>query len=180
MSGFNDGVPSTDEQLSCCQYKNNRPQSEKRKGNLRNETAELQLTLDDCSEIVYERDLPRINQVWTKFVNINWLDSSCRDDVKSVRIEGAVALSHLLPVALNNTNQSHKVAGFLLNLYNGSRFPFDMTLLRGLDHELFVDCITVLMMNSTHGREIHNYVERGQEIWERMAMDWGYAEPQDN
>jgi hypothetical protein len=54
-----------------------------------------------------------------------------------------------------------------------------MTQLRSLDHEIFIDCLTVLMMDSTHGREIHNYVERGQEVWERMAKDWGYEERQD-
>lgn len=176
MNEINSHKPSSDEQLQSIQYKRNRPQSEKLREHLKNETAEFQLRLDDCSEIFYERDIRRINEVWEKFANINWLNSSCREDVHSIRIEGAVALSHLLPVALNNTNQSPKVAGFLLNLYNGSRFPFDMTMLRGLDHELFIDCLTVLMMDSTHGREIHNYVEKGQEVWERMAKDWGYTD----
>lgn len=74
------------------------------------------------------------------------------------------------------TGQSGVVAKFLLGLYNGPRFPFDMTQLRRLDHALFLDCLSVLMMDSNREKEVHEYFERGGEIWEQMADDWGLSE----
>lgn len=136
---------------------------------------QLILKLEDCTEIRYERDLHQIVEGWRRFANIEWLSATCREDVNLVRRHGVKALSNLLPVAQRDTNQSAVIVRFLLNLYNGPRFPMDMTRLRGLDHELFMDCITVLMMDSTQGAEIHNYVENGQEFWEQMAEDWGQS-----
>lgn len=137
---------------------------------------QLLLKLEDCTKIQCERDLPRIVEGWKRFASIGWLRATCRDDVKLVRLQGVNALANLLPVALRDSHQSAVVVRFLLNLYNGPRFPMDMTRLRGLDHELFLDCITILMMDSTQGPEIHNYVENGQEVWEQMANDWGMNE----
>lgn len=51
-----------------------------------------------------------------------------------------------------------------------------MTQLRRLDHELFLDCLSVLMMDSNREKEVHEYFERGGEIWEQMADDWGMNE----
>lgn len=66
----------------------------------------------------------------------------------AIRLEGEAALRRLLPVAQRDTGQSSVIARFLLNLYNGDRFPFDLTDLRRLDYELFDDCLAVLKMDA--------------------------------
>jgi len=66
------------------------------------------------------------------------------------------------------------VGRFLLGLYNGDRFPFDLTDLRRLDDPIFEDCMHVLRMDARAcEREVHRYFEDGRERFERMAADWG-------
>ncbi|WP_251865874.1 ParB/RepB/Spo0J family partition protein [Achromobacter sp. Marseille-Q4962] len=89
---------------------------------------------------------------------------------------GEAALRRLLPVAQGDTRQSRVVARFLLNLYNGNRFPFDNTDLRCLDHELWEDCIAVLRMDSRPVQEVHSYFENGSKILEQLAKDWGFRD----
>ncbi|WOB74330.1 DUF7673 family protein [Achromobacter xylosoxidans] len=89
---------------------------------------------------------------------------------------GEAALKRLLPIAQRDTGQSQVIARFLLNLYNGNRFPFDNTDLRRLDNELVEDCIAVLRMDVLKQQEVHLYFERGSKIWETLAKDWGFRD----
>jgi hypothetical protein len=86
-----------------------------------------------------------------------------------IRQRGQAALFRLLPVALSDTGQSSVVARFLLGLYNGKRFPMDMTELRRLDRTLLVDCLAVLEMDHQPEMEIHLYVENGGTLFEELA-----------
>lgn len=88
--------------------------------------------------------------------------------------EGEAALLRLLPVAQSDTGQSKRIARFLLSLYNGRRFPFDLTDLRGIDYELHDDCLAVLRMDHVLAQEVHHYFENGGEVFERLAQDWGW------
>lgn len=97
-------------------------------------------------------------------------------ELPAIRLEGEAALRRLLPIAQRDTGQSSVVARFLLNLYNGERFPFDMTDLRRLDYELFDDCIAVLKMDSQPEKEVHRYFEDGGAKWEALAKDWGFKD----
>ncbi|WP_051439429.1 DUF7673 family protein [Bordetella petrii] len=94
----------------------------------------------------------------------------------AIQEAGQAALRRLLPVAQSDTGQAGVVARFLLNLYNGDRFPFDNTDLRRLDHELCEDCIAVLRMDSRPVQEVHTYFENGSKIWEQLAKSWGFKD----
>lgn len=85
---------------------------------------------------------------------------------------GVPALRRLLPIAQGHSGQCRIVAAFLLGLYNGTRFPFDMTDFRCLDRAIFEDCITVLKMDNSPMREVHTYFENGSAIFEQLAVDW--------
>lgn len=98
------------------------------------------------------------------------------EQTPTIRLEGEAALRRLLPVAQRDTGQSSVIARFLLNLYNGDRFPFDMTDLRRLDYELFDDCIAVLKMDFQPLKEVHRYFEDGGAIWEVLAEEWGFKD----
>ena len=91
----------------------------------------------------------------------------------NIEESGFEALQHLYEIACRETGQARKVAAFLLGLYNGDRFPFDLTDLRGLDDDLFIDCMAVLRMDARLTRkEVHNYFTQGGPKFERLAADW--------
>jgi len=90
---------------------------------------------------------------------------------------GKPALFRLVEVARRNTGQSIKVRRFLLGLYNGHSFPFDLTEFRGLDESLFNDCIKVLTMDARATvKEIHLYIDQGEELFK----EWARAESKDD
>ena len=94
-------------------------------------------------------------------------------DRHAIEEAGFEALQRLYVVAIGPSGQSRDVAAFLLSLYNGRRFPFDPTDLRGLDAVLFEDCMTVLRMEArVTAREIHTYFADGGRKFEALAKDW--------
>ena len=87
--------------------------------------------------------------------------------------EGKAALFRLYEVAQGDTGQCRVVARFLAGLYNGSRFPFDLTDLQTIDDKLFEDCMATLRMDARHCvQEVHNYFDHGRRRWEEMIRDW--------
>lgn len=90
----------------------------------------------------------------------------------AVREAGIAALHRLLKVAHSGTGQSAVAARFLLGLYNGRDFKFDLTDLRYLDTSLVEDCLALLRMDSTPEMEVHQYIENGQEIWQGLRRSW--------
>lgn len=66
------------------------------------------------------------------------------------------------------------VARFLLGLYSGHRFPFDLTDLGCLDQAIFEDSMAVLRMDARlTAREVHTYSEDGHQKFEALAKRWG-------
>lgn len=94
------------------------------------------------------------------------------EHLPEVREAGTAALKRLLEVAQSDTNQSGVVALFLLGLYNGGDFKFNMTELRRLDHNPFEDCLTLLRMDHNPEKEVHQYFDNGQEIWQNLRRAW--------
>jgi hypothetical protein len=85
---------------------------------------------------------------------------------------GVAALARLLNIARGHAGQGRHVAAFLLGLYNGNRFKFDLTDFRCLDREIFEDCLEVLKMDHSPVREVHRYFKNGSQIWEDLAKQW--------
>ena len=83
---------------------------------------------------------------------------------------GVPALQRLAEVAQKDTGQAVTVRRFLLGLYNGHCFPFDLTRLRGLDRDLYDDCMAVINLDARATiKEIHQYFENGGELFETWA-----------
>lgn len=91
----------------------------------------------------------------------------------AVVTSGMQALNRLIPVAVRPTGQGRAVGRFLLGLYNGPEYRFDLTELRGLDLSKFEDCLRVLMMDYSPEVEIHERVPNGQAIWAELVAMWG-------
>ena len=90
----------------------------------------------------------------------------------AIRAAGMEALQRLLPVAQRDTGQSRIVGRFLLSLYNGNAFPFCLTDLRGLDTQLWEDCLALLRLDRRPEVEIHQYVQDGENIWSALKQAW--------
>jgi hypothetical protein len=89
---------------------------------------------------------------------------------QAVTEAGIPALFRLAKVAEGNTGQAATVRRFLLGLYNGYRFPFNLITLRGLDKVLFDDCLAVLKLDARVTRqEVHQYLDNGSQLFERFA-----------
>ncbi|OAI20424.1 hypothetical protein A1507_22855 [Methylomonas koyamae] len=89
---------------------------------------------------------------------------------ETVLAAGLPALQRLAIIAQRDTGQAATVRLFLLGLYNGYRFPFNLTTLRGLDLELFSDCIAVLTLDARATvKEVHQYFNNGGELFEQFA-----------
>lgn len=105
-------------------------------------------------------------------------------ELPGIRTDGEAALRRLLPVAQGHSGQCRYVAAFLLGLYNGRRFPFDLTDLRVLDRAIFNDCITVLRMDYMPALEVHTYFDNGgdegHKIFEELAKTWGIKDHLDD
>ena len=127
---------------------------------------------------IIDHNLTSVIEAKAASARLNCFSNDAQDGVGQVRVAGPEALGRLLPVAFKDTGQSRVVARFLLSLYNGNRFPFDLTDFRCLDHGLFVDCMTVLHMDYFPVQEVHRYFAHGSEIWERMAKYWGVRDYQ--
>jgi hypothetical protein len=95
--------------------------------------------------------------------------------LSNIRTVGEASLRHLFALAQRDSGQSRYIARFLAGLYNGSRFPFDLTDLRCIDTTLFEHCINVLRMDATPLKEIHLYFEDGESRFEQMVRDWRIA-----
>jgi hypothetical protein len=55
---------------------------------------------------------------------------------------------------------------FLLGLYNGRVWPFNLNLLRSIDGELQVACLELLKVDTFQPiQEIHQYIESGREVF---------------
>lgn len=86
-----------------------------------------------------------------------------------IREEGEAALRRLFDVAHSDAGQAGVVAAFLLGLYNGNRFRFDLTELRRLDWALHDDCLVVLQMDHIALQEVHLYFADGGRRFEELA-----------
>jgi hypothetical protein len=85
---------------------------------------------------------------------------------------GIPALERLIEVGLRDTGQSEVCGRFLLGLYNGPKYLFDLTELRRLDIELMEDCLSVLRMDANPVKEVHELITDGHAIFRRLRMDW--------
>jgi hypothetical protein len=88
------------------------------------------------------------------------------------------ALLRLWPIAQRDHGGARVVCVFLLGLYNGRRFPFDLTNLRLLDIHVLRDVMLVLQMDSSPQVEVHEHLNRllgRRDIGDRfelLACDW--------
>lgn len=97
---------------------------------------------------------------------------------QQVEEQGFEGLQRLYALATDFHHDHGRVAArFLLGLYNGLRFPFDLTDLRLLEPDAFQDAMAVLVMDARLTRkEVHNYFADGGKKFERLVQDWNITD----
>lgn len=94
--------------------------------------------------------------------------------------EAFAALLLLWNTAQRDTGQSRVCLRLLLGIYNGDRFPFDLTDLRLLDTELRDAALVVLRMDSRPQMEVHellNMLYKRTDFGHRLellACNWRF------
>lgn len=89
------------------------------------------------------------------------------------------ALQRLWTHANGHSGQCRMIARFLLGLYDGERFPFDLTAFRGLDTAVFADCLAVLQLDHQPVREVHEWLGVPARQFEALAQAWRIDEARD-
>lgn len=120
----------------------------------------------------------QFNRLWEQILSdedapINKQIHAIQKVREDIQAQGQAALHRLYAISQRDTGQAGVVAHFLAGLYNGRRFPFKLTDLRGLDNAIFEDCMVVLRMDARHCvQEVQEYFEDGGRKWEQMISDW--------
>lgn len=89
------------------------------------------------------------------------------------------ALARLWKIANGHSGQCRHVAAFLLSLYNGQRFPFDLTRFRCLDTVIFQDCLQVMILDHRPMYEVHIWLDVSGAAFEDLAVTWGFQDMTD-
>ncbi|SFP27732.1 hypothetical protein [Pseudomonas sp. NFPP28] len=85
---------------------------------------------------------------------------------------GTQALNRLIPIALSRTPAGNTVGHFLLGLYDGATFRFNLKHLHGLALSEFEDCIRVLEMDYMPEVEVHQRIDQGESVWKELMEVW--------
>jgi hypothetical protein len=83
--------------------------------------------------------------------------------------DGMAALERLVLIATADNGQAIVVAKVLLGLFNGRRFPFDLTELRRLDDSVLADCLALMRMDARPVMELHNLLDGGPQFFAKLA-----------
>lgn len=88
------------------------------------------------------------------------------------------ALAHFWRMAQHDHGGARVAAKLLLGLYNGARFPFDLTELRVLDNENHARALALLRLDAHPVCEVHDYLNRLYGLrdmgmrFEHLAHTW--------
>lgn len=85
---------------------------------------------------------------------------------------GTQALNRLIPIALSRTATGETVGRFLLGLYDGATFRFNLKHLNQLGAQVFEDCLHVLEMDYMPEVEVHERVPEGEHVWRELQDLW--------
>lgn len=112
-------------------------------------------------------------RLWRDFIGADTRHDEAIRQNAADRNQGIASLRKLVEVAQGRSGQCRYIARFLAGLYNGPRFPFDLTDLRPIDDELFEHALAVLRMDHAPQKEVHNFFVDGSKLWEeRIIGDW--------
>lgn len=92
--------------------------------------------------------------------------------------DAMVALDQIVTAIDENpgTGQVGRLVAFIAGCYNGPRYPFDLTELRGLDARLADACLTYLQYERFGLKEIHKHIEGGGLRVQQWIEEYGIGQ----
>ena len=116
-------------------------------------------------DVPHER-LEAFHRMYQEFLGADTAHDAAIRQRAADRDQGLASLRELVRIAQGNSGQCRYIARLLAGVYNGRRFPFDLTDLRAIDDELFEHALAVLRMDHAPEKEVHNYFVNGSKLWE--------------
>lgn len=110
-------------------------------------------------------------QLWQDFLTGETAQDQAIRQRATDREQSLTSLRTLVKIAQGDSGQCRYIARFLAGLYNGPRFPFDLTDLRAIDDDLFEHCLAVLRLDHRPKVEVHDYFPNGSALWEKDIID---------
>lgn len=92
------------------------------------------------------------------------------------------ALTKVLKMALDDCGGGRVCRDFLLSLYNGHAYPFNLNGLRNLDGGLYAACITIMNVDCRPNpvMEIHEWFTNGNEVFNKLKASRAIADKANN
>ena len=84
--------------------------------------------------------------------------------------QAKAALVRLLEMTLQETRdeQSAICRDFLLGLWDGQAYPFNLGRLRRLEIDYWLDCMAVLQLQQSMPVPLHRLVQNGEQLWQQL------------
>ncbi|WP_304351077.1 hypothetical protein [Comamonas testosteroni] len=96
-----------------------------------------------------------------KYVPARAANSVAEHMANQLQVDELEILSRFFFLAWGHSHSGAKVAaGLLLGLYNGTRFPFDLTDLRLLDGRNMDDALALMRFDSRPAMEVHQWLNK--------------------
>ena len=85
------------------------------------------------------------------------------------------AVNKLVRLANSSCGSSKAAAAVLLSAYDPANYPLEITELCLFDEEYLAAAMMVISLRVWNGREPHEFLIDGRDVFQRMIDDWGRA-----
>ncbi|MGO9267296.1 MAG: hypothetical protein ACLQBA_20870 [Candidatus Binataceae bacterium] len=130
-----------------------------------------------------EAQARELDMAWREIINGERLarTEALEHDIHSIMDRAQEALLTIETAIGENptSGQAGRLIRFIVGLYNGYDYPFDLTELRGLDTRMANACLDYLNYDRLGKREVHRHLTGGEQRLHQWLEDYG-IEPRTN
>ncbi len=122
-----------------------------------------------------ERQLRELDAAWREIIAGELPRTQLLEREQGAIRSRAFPALRLLETAIRShpgTGQCARLARFLAGVYNGPRYPFDLTELRALDTSLANACLDYLNYDRLAKQEVHHHLSGGGTQLNRWISDY--------
>lgn len=123
--------------------------------------------LNDIERARRARDVAEIERVLAARLELyeRW-----NEEQQRLNVHAKQALVRLLEMTLQGMRdeQSAICRDFLLGLWDGQAYPFNLGRLRRLEIDHWLDCMAVLQLQQSMPVPLHRLVQNGEQLWQQL------------
>lgn len=123
-----------------------------------------------------ERQLRELDAAWREIIGGRQARIEALEQAQGAVKSKALLGLRLIETSIRNhpgTGQVERLVHFLAGVYNGPRYPFDLTDLRALDTVLANACMAYLNYDRLGNEEVHHYLTGGADELNRWIRTYG-------